>query len=77
MSTRTLPKTVVELEAPAPMVEVEVDGEVVWANGAPTRVDEVEVRMKAAESARRLLPDWRRSDVDPDGDLFTRCTPDR
>ena len=36
-------------------MSVEVDGEVVWANGAPTRVDEVEVRMKAAESARRLF----------------------
>ena len=36
-------------------LSVEVDGEVVWADGSPTRVDEVEVRTKAAESARRLF----------------------
>ena len=36
-------------------ISVEVDGEVVWADGSPTRVDEVEVRTKATESARRLF----------------------
>jgi cytosine/adenosine deaminase-related metal-dependent hydrolase len=35
-------------------VEVEVDGEVVFADGAPTRVDAGEVRAKAAEQATRL-----------------------
>lgn len=35
-------------------VEVAVGGEVVWAEGRPTRVDPVEVRRKAAEQARRL-----------------------
>ena len=34
--------------------EVEVDGEVVWAHGAPTRVDAAEIRAKAAEAATRL-----------------------
>jgi hypothetical protein len=38
-------------------VRVEVGGEVVWADGAPTRVDGHEVRAKAAEAARRL---WAR-----------------
>ncbi len=33
---------------------VEVDGEVVWADGAPTRVDADEVRARAAEEASRL-----------------------
>jgi hypothetical protein len=33
---------------------VEVDGEVVWADGAPTRVDAAEVRARAAEEADRL-----------------------
>jgi cytosine/adenosine deaminase-related metal-dependent hydrolase len=33
---------------------VEVDGEVVYTDGAPTRVDAVEVRAKAAEQAARL-----------------------
>jgi cytosine/adenosine deaminase-related metal-dependent hydrolase len=36
---------------------VEVEGEVVWADGHPTRVDEGEVRAKAAEAAQRL---WAR-----------------
>jgi len=35
-------------------VRVEVDGEVVFADGAPTRVDAAEVRAKAAEQAARL-----------------------
>jgi cytosine/adenosine deaminase-related metal-dependent hydrolase len=35
-------------------VQVEVDGEVVLADGRPTRVDADEVRAKAAEQARRL-----------------------
>lgn len=35
-------------------VEVEVGGEVVWRDGAPTRVDANEVRAKAAEQATRL-----------------------
>ncbi len=34
---------------------VSVGGEVVWADGAPTRVDEAEIRAKAAEQARRLF----------------------
>jgi cytosine/adenosine deaminase-related metal-dependent hydrolase len=34
---------------------VEVDGETVWANGSPTRVDATEIRAKAAEQARRLF----------------------
>jgi len=38
---------------------VEVDGEVVWADGAPTRVDADEVRARAAEEASRL---YRRLD---------------
>ncbi len=38
-------------------VRVDVGGEVVWADGAPTRVDGSEVRAKAAEAARRL---WAR-----------------
>lgn len=38
-------------------LEVEVGGEVVWAGGSPTRVDEAEVRAKAAEAATRL---WSR-----------------
>jgi cytosine/adenosine deaminase-related metal-dependent hydrolase len=38
-------------------VRVEVDGEVVWAEGAPTRVDADEIRTQAAESAQRL---WSR-----------------
>ncbi|MFT7648918.1 MAG: cytosine/adenosine deaminase-related metal-dependent hydrolase [Candidatus Poriferisodalaceae bacterium] len=33
---------------------VEIDGEVAWANGSPTRVDATEVRAKAAEQAARL-----------------------
>lgn len=36
-------------------VEVTVGGEVVWADGAPTRVDGAEVRARAAEQARRLF----------------------
>lgn len=35
-------------------LEVKVDGEVVFADGAPTRVDAAEVRAKAAEQAARL-----------------------
>ncbi len=35
-------------------VEVKVDGEVVFADGSPTRVDAVEVRARAAEQAVRL-----------------------
>jgi hypothetical protein len=33
---------------------VKVGGEVVYADGAPTRVDAVEVRARAAEQAKRL-----------------------
>jgi hypothetical protein len=36
-------------------LRVEVDGEVVWSDGLPTRVDAAEVRAKAAEQARRLF----------------------
>jgi cytosine/adenosine deaminase-related metal-dependent hydrolase len=36
-------------------LEVVVDGEVVWRDGAPTRVDAGEVRAKAAEQAQRLF----------------------
>ena len=35
-------------------LEVKVDGEVVFANGKPTRVDADEVRAKAREQAKRL-----------------------
>ena len=35
-------------------LEVKVDGEVVYANGAPTRVDADEIRAKAREQAARL-----------------------
>jgi cytosine/adenosine deaminase-related metal-dependent hydrolase len=35
-------------------VEVKIDGEVVYANGAPTRVDANEIRAKAREQAARL-----------------------
>ncbi|MDH4117287.1 MAG: amidohydrolase family protein [Acidimicrobiia bacterium] len=35
-------------------IEVEIDGTVVWADGAPTRVDADEIRAKAAEQAARL-----------------------
>jgi cytosine/adenosine deaminase-related metal-dependent hydrolase len=35
-------------------VEVEIDGEVVWRDGGPTRVDAGEIRAKAAEQAARL-----------------------
>ncbi len=35
-------------------VEIEVDGEVVYRDGSPTRVDEAEVRARAAEQAVRL-----------------------
>ncbi len=34
---------------------VEVGGEVVWADGAPTRVDATEIRAKAAEAAQKLF----------------------
>jgi len=36
-------------------LEVRVEGEVVWADGAPTRVDAAEVRATAAEQAERLF----------------------
>ena len=36
-------------------LEVEVGGRVVWRDGAPTRVDPVEIRAKAAEQAERLF----------------------
>ncbi|MGB8858283.1 MAG: amidohydrolase family protein [Ilumatobacteraceae bacterium] len=36
-------------------LQVEVDGEFLLADGLPTRVDEAEVRAKAAEQARRLF----------------------
>ena len=36
-------------------LEVEVDGEVVLADGRPTRVDVDEVRARAAEQAARLF----------------------
>jgi cytosine/adenosine deaminase-related metal-dependent hydrolase len=35
--------------------EVRVGGEVVWADGAPTRVDAAEIRATAAEQAQRLF----------------------
>jgi len=35
-------------------LEVEVEGELVWADGSPTRVDADEVRARAAEEAVRL-----------------------
>ena len=35
-------------------VEVEIGGEVVWKDGAPTRVDAAEIRAKATEQAKRL-----------------------
>lgn len=35
-------------------LEIKVGGEVVFADGAPTRVDPVEVRARAAEQAKRL-----------------------
>ena len=34
---------------------VEIDGEVVWADGAPTRVDADEIRARAAEAAHDLF----------------------
>jgi len=34
---------------------VEIDGELVWADGSPTRVDGQEVKAKAAEAALRLF----------------------
>ncbi len=36
-------------------VDIEVDGEFVLRNGAPTRVDAAEIRAKAAEASRRLF----------------------
>ena len=36
-------------------VSVEIDGEVVWADGAATRVDGAEIRAKAAEAAQKLF----------------------
>jgi len=35
-------------------VEIEIKGEVVWKDGAPTRVDPSEIRAKAGEQAKRL-----------------------
>jgi len=35
--------------------DVIIDGELVWSDGAPTRVDGEEIRTKAAEAARRLF----------------------
>ena len=35
-------------------LEIQVDGETVFADGKPTRVDADEVRAKAAEQAKRL-----------------------
>ncbi len=35
-------------------VEIEIDGTVVWNEGAPTRVDPAEIRARAAEHAARL-----------------------
>jgi len=40
-------------------VEVEIGGEVVWADGRATRVDGDEIHAKAAEAAHRL---WARMD---------------
>jgi hypothetical protein len=34
---------------------VEVDGEVVWSDGEPTKVDGAEIKAKAAEAALRLF----------------------
>jgi cytosine/adenosine deaminase-related metal-dependent hydrolase len=36
-------------------LEVSVDGQTVWRDGAPTRVDAGEIRARAAEQARRLF----------------------
>jgi len=36
-------------------VEVQMDNEVVWANGAPTKIDADEIRHKAAEAAQTLF----------------------
>ncbi|MBI5158403.1 MAG: amidohydrolase family protein [Acidimicrobiia bacterium] len=36
-------------------LEIEVAGEIVWRDGAPTRVDAAEIRAKAAEQAIRLF----------------------
>lgn len=36
-------------------VMVEIDGEVLWADGLPTKVDADEIRAKAAEAANRLF----------------------
>jgi hypothetical protein len=36
-------------------IEVSVGGDVVWADGQPTRVDGDEIRAKAAEQAARLF----------------------
>lgn len=35
-------------------VEIEIEGEVVWRDHGPTRVDQAEVRAKASEQAKRL-----------------------
>ncbi len=39
-------------------LEVTIDGEVVLADGRPTRVDPDEIRAKAAEAAHRLAATW-------------------
>jgi cytosine/adenosine deaminase-related metal-dependent hydrolase len=36
-------------------VSVECDGDVIWSDGAPTRVDAAEIKAKAAEQAQRLF----------------------
>jgi hypothetical protein len=35
-------------------LEIEIEGEVVWRDDGPTRVDRSEVRSKAAEQRKRL-----------------------
>jgi hypothetical protein len=35
--------------------EVRIDGALVYADGAPTRVDAAEIRAKASEAAQRLF----------------------
>ena len=36
-------------------VRVEMDGQVVWTDGSPARVDAIEIRARAAEQAQRLF----------------------
>jgi hypothetical protein len=35
-------------------IEIEIDGIVVWKDGAPSRVDAGEIKAKASEQAQRL-----------------------